>query len=583
LSHDKQVSLPVTLALCLALATACTKPAPTPTQPPEPQPETPTVIKAVINTANATPKTPPTAFAFPDPGTGFAALGTTLVKTTDAGQTWTEVATLDNTPSQLDFPTPSQGWAVTQAGTLLSTTDGGRTWQSKTRPARQVDFVSPTHGFTLEGDKLFATTDGGQTWTETSVNPCGAAYRRFTTIMSFINPQDGWVACGGQPATAMQQKEIYRTRDGGVTWDRIAAAYHTDQQPNEGQIYLGGHLRSVFFLDEQRGWIGLSRGVLLATTDGGVTWEAVQGPMGKAQRYINDLTFLSPDQGYVIDGGILYATADGGQTFTPLLPALQPATALPMQMLDASRWVSAGTSLDGGDILWTDDAGTTWRKVGNIKGETVDALRFAADAQTGWALGTHWAPDASYIQTVYRTDDGGATWQPLYQRNGITFAHLRIVDATTLIASTNTGEVHISRDGGKTFTSITGAEPQPPSHTLRFIGADKGWRLRDFALEVTTDGGKTWTPSTLKTRVVEYELLPDGSAWVTGGEIRNGSHQSELFFTPDWGQTWIPVDLGPLEPGAGAVRCADRDHCLLTVGEARYLTADGGRTWEQRP
>jgi photosystem II stability/assembly factor-like uncharacterized protein len=359
LSQDKQVLLPVTLALCLALATACTKP---PTPAPQ-EPKAPTVITAVINTANATPKAPPTAFAFPDQGTGFAALGTTLVDTQDAGQTWTEIATLDAAITQLDFPTPDQGWAITETQQLLRSKDGGRTWQNENRRARQVDFVSPTHGFTFEGDKLFATADGGQTWTETSINPCGAAYRRFTTIISFMSPQDGWVACGGQPATAMQQKEIYRTRDGGGTWDLIAAAYHSDQQPNKGQIYLGGHLRSIFFLDEQRGWIGLSRGVLLATTDGGVTWNGVQGPMGKAERFIADLTFLSPDHGYIIDGGILYATADGGQTFTPLLPALQPTTALPMHMLDASRWVSAGTSLDGGDIMRTDDAGKTFASI----------------------------------------------------------------------------------------------------------------------------------------------------------------------------------------------------------------------------
>lgn len=577
--RGKQVSLGMTLALCLALATACTKP-PAPEPPPQ-QAETPTIIKAVVNTKTTAPQDPPTAFAFPDPGRGFAALGTTLVSTTDAGQTWTQVAPFVSPVSQLDFPTPQQGWAVTTQAQLLATKDGGRTWQDAGRPARQVDFVSPTHGFTLASGAIFATTDGGQTWAQKALNPCGRQGDRFTTLLSFISPDDGWVACGGQPATAMQQKEIHRTHDGGATWDLIAAAYHSDQQPNEGQIYLGGHLRSLFFLDDQRGWIGLSRGVLLATADGGVTWQSVEGEMGQAERFITDLTFFTPDQGYIIERGILYATADGGRTFTPLLPALEPATALPMQMLDASRWVTAGTKLDGGAILWTADAGKTWRQVGSIQNETVDALRFTADARTGWALGTHWAPDASYIQTVYRTDDGGATWQPQYLRKGIPFKHLQILDQTTLVASTNTGEIEISRDGGQTFTSLTGAEPEPPSHTLRLISPEKGWRLRDFALEVTADGGGTWTPSNLKTRVVEYELLPDGSAWVVGGEIRDGGHQSELFFTPDWGQTWTHFDLGALEAGVGAIRCADRDHCLLTAGNARYATSDGGRTWDQ--
>ncbi|MDF2626488.1 MAG: hypothetical protein K0R39_319 [Symbiobacteriaceae bacterium] len=439
LSHqDKHASLPrprtpalvLTVALALALVTACSRPptvTPPPTDTPPPQQETPapteTLIKATVHgNPTPTPQQQPTAFAFPDPGAGFAALGTTLVATENAGQTWTQVATFDAPITQLDFPTPDQGWAITQNDQLYSSKDGGRTWQYEHRIARQVDFVSPTHGFTLEGGALFATKDGGQTWRQTAASPCGDAGERWSSFLSFSSPEDGWIACGSQPGAGMQGKAIYRTRDGGVTW------------------------------------------------------EGVEGPMGKAERFIADVAFLSPDRGYVLDLGIIYTTADGGQTWTPVLPALAPADALPLQMLGAHRWITAGTRLEGNVILMTDDAGKSWRRAGRLPEDYVDALLFTADAKAGWALGHHWAPDASYIQTVYRTEDGGATWAPRLQRTGVTFANLQMIDAETLIASTNTGEIQISRDGGQTFTPLNPTADQAPSHSARFISLEKGWR-----------------------------------------------------------------------------------------------------------
>jgi photosystem II stability/assembly factor-like uncharacterized protein len=565
------------LLLALLWAAGCSRP--TPPQPPTepPKPETPGVVHATVKPLPEPAPAAPFAFAFTDAAHGWAAAGTAILTTADGGRTWAKLATLASPAAQLDFVSAEQGWAVTKQG-LLVTHDGGRTWADAGRPAAdRVDFADAAHGWVHEGSALFATADGGQTWSAVK-DPCDGS-DEFGFYLSFPTVQTGWVACGWQPATAMQPKAVYRTDDGGQSWDLMAATgIPTEFKGKQGTIPMGGHLSSLFFLDAQHGWMGESRGVLLATADGGRTWQAVPGPMGTVEQFIAGIRFVSARDGFVLDQSILYVTHDGGSSFTPVLPSLAPESSLPAQALDAKTWVAAGTRLDRSAILWTEDAGQTWRKVGAISGEGVGAIRFV-DRQHGWAVGSHWAGSSS-AQTLYATLDGGATWTAVHQ--GPTdgqqqFAAISVLDAQTLIGASGTGQLFLSGDGGASFTPMGG--PQAPSTAPTFISLTKGWRIRDFVLEATADGGKSWAPAGLNSRVVGFDLLPDGSGWVIGGQMVNGTAQFELWFTPDWGKGWTRFDLGALQPGA--VRCADRATCLIGASDGLYETMDGGHIWVQ--
>lgn len=117
-------------------------------------------------------------------------------------------------------------------------------------------------------------------------------------------------------------------------------------------------------------------------------------------------------------------------------------------------------------------------------------------------------------------------------------------------------------------------------HSFDFVSPSHGWKTRDFELQATEDGGRTWTPVGLRTRVVSFDLLPDGTGWVVGGELGSDGLVSQLFRTRDWGRTWTLVNLGGLT--VGAVRFADGDHGLLQSDYNRlFVTGDGGRTWTQ--
>lgn len=101
--------------------------------------------------------------------------------------------------SDVFFLNETLGWIVGYEGTILNTTDGGITWTKS---------IIPIHEF-------------------------GNLYSVF-----FINENIGYV--GGS------DEILFKTEDGGSTWQEV---------PFES---IGGKIKSIYFADENRGWI-LSR------------------------------------------------------------------------------------------------------------------------------------------------------------------------------------------------------------------------------------------------------------------------------------------------------------------------------------
>src|SRR5258708_36792571 len=79
------------------------------------------------------------------------------------------------------------------------------------------------------------------------------------------------------------------------------------------QVGLGGKdLNAVYFVDAKRGWVGGDGGLLSYTEDGGATW--VERPLG-TEHSINDIYFVGKDTGFVLAGGRLFGTSDGGHSW----------------------------------------------------------------------------------------------------------------------------------------------------------------------------------------------------------------------------------------------------------------------------
>jgi len=110
--------------------------------------------------------------------------------------------------------------------------------------------------------------------------------------MSFVSVNTGWIA-------DYLAEECYRTTDGGVTWTAIDLP--SGEQPQ------------LKFVDAQTGWVSLvipGAVKVYKTVDAGATWQA-QFQVDNTS--VRDIEALSPDLAWVImHNGNLMRTSDGG-------------------------------------------------------------------------------------------------------------------------------------------------------------------------------------------------------------------------------------------------------------------------------
>jgi photosystem II stability/assembly factor-like uncharacterized protein len=276
--------------------------------------------------------------------------GGEIFSTTDGGQTWSVQRAWESDgglPRQMQFIDSQNGWVVYDWGYLHQTTDGGHTWRITQVLAREPNnnfavglgrllMVSPQQGFGLGnmGTHLLRTTDGGRTWRATLIREGDVNF----TALSFVDSKHGWVAGiqgmlartddGGQtlrqmPTTpiaaplAMQfvstsigwlldshDFRLYRTGDGGQHWDACQGPSATPA------------IHAFVFRTPTQGWAAAAGGVVLRTTDGCASWQAVQTP---STADLNAVQFLDMNYGWAVgDEGTVLKTTDGGLTWTPV-------------------------------------------------------------------------------------------------------------------------------------------------------------------------------------------------------------------------------------------------------------------------
>ncbi|HEV3468230.1 MAG TPA: YCF48-related protein [Pyrinomonadaceae bacterium] len=211
---------------------------------------------------------------------------TYLMRTTDGGRTWSRVEPdafgAETRLVGVRFAGRERGWVFGELGALYATADGGRTWVRQVVPTRRLllgaAFLDAQHGWVVgAGATLLRTTDGGRTWHE------------------------GRVA--GQLAQYARRSRANRLGRGDGTARRPAAA--AGQAPR---------VNAVAFADGLRGWAVGAGGLVLATSDGGRTWQPQESGV---ETDLHDVKFLDGREGWAVGGeGIILHTADGGATWS---------------------------------------------------------------------------------------------------------------------------------------------------------------------------------------------------------------------------------------------------------------------------
>ncbi len=335
------------------------------------------------------------------------------------------------------------GWAIGASNPeaddhILVTSDGGRIWREVTPPepagaagepkVAVGAFLDAATGWVVYAYREFhiippspvvwATHDGGQTWEPSRVLELLEVFEFFApSNLTFIDSQHGWMMVHAGAGMMHDFMSLYRTQDGGQTWDAVVDA-GSDQIQSCPKTDMA-------FADPNTGWItrdcsGVMDGAALdVTRDGGRTWDSVPLPAPDSQPDLFDPgsacapsspVLFSPQAGMlgvgciVIDSeplahaSYVYQTQDAGLTWRA---AEYPGGAL--RFFDPHTGLALSRSL-----AKSDDGGSTWTV---FKQVAWDGQFSFVDALHGWAV----ARQADQIALVI-TSDGGRTWQELLPR-----------------------------------------------------------------------------------------------------------------------------------------------------------------------
>jgi photosystem II stability/assembly factor-like uncharacterized protein len=312
------------------------------------------------------------------------------------------------------------------------------------------------------------TTDGGRNWVD--VSPPSVPSRASGTAEFFLDATHAWVAeTAGSSRACADHVVTFSTTDAGRTW-RQAAPIQAKIGAGTDTIWAGTPKGAhwLYFIDPLNGWLlvesgppGImaplwSHGDLYRTTDGGLHWKAVaSNPGAAAGCQVGDgMSFASATTGWITLGSCgggpvsgLLVTHDGGVTWgVQRLPATTYGSPV---FLDASHGVL--TDLDAQGFLATADGGRSWQYRGLPPGRVLVDF---SDPSRGWVVANVSPPPGTDLR-LYQTTDGGAIWTPM---------------------KTNLPQ---SQSGG--------------DWSFQFVDARTGFLALGLDLQITSDGGGSWT------------------------------------------------------------------------------------------
>jgi photosystem II stability/assembly factor-like uncharacterized protein len=310
--------------------------------------------------------------------------------------------------------------------------------------------------------------------------------------IQFIGKQYGWIV-GNDWVDANSKSHspsstvFLRTTDAGGTWMK--------------QSIPGTAVWKLKFLNTSLGWaVGETdghRGLILKTTNGGVSWNTVDSSF--SNMYMQAISIVDSLHMWIIAGsssdtlGRIYRSINGGSTW---IAVDSPKIAEPNDMffVDTLKGFAVG---EFGGIVRTVDGGVTWQQVVYVLSQfgNFSPLRkvFFTTRDSGWAIG-----GISGVETKVRTTDGGATWQTSNTFVGSSLHGLHFADSRNgwTVGGVNAGLViERTTDGGITWTK----QQQPfgfpgPNYfeAVYMINASEGWIVGDLgSILRTTNAGLT--------------------------------------------------------------------------------------------
>jgi photosystem II stability/assembly factor-like uncharacterized protein len=294
----------------------------------------------------------------------------------------------------------------------------------------------------------------------------------------------------------------------GITW--LNGLWTSRQRIRQ---YTGGHNET---------WGSTKFNIDSDIADGMVALPPVKpliNPIVTATLSIEDIGWLSADQGWLVVGERLYLTNDQGKHWQELSPeSIQMAYFLPSGL----AWAISSQDEDQLSLLTSSSRGATW--------ESHDLL-LPPDS--------NWHP----LQLMFTSPASG--WMVLQKETSQAF---------------DSGMLMKTSDAGLTWQSYD----LPAAAPINFVSESEGWMINRNGDELfhTMDGGETWQLFPISQYALSQLSLPEGTTF--------SGHQAN-------GLGWAAISTNHCT----GVRSTSSFNCQIATGLQQTL--DGGKTWHEIP
>jgi photosystem II stability/assembly factor-like uncharacterized protein len=339
----------------------------------------------------------------------------------------------------------------------------------------QFGVLGPESAWVLDGNGLFTTGDAGGRWAQ--ITPPASDPLANILSVGFSGPQDAW-AIVLHPESAVVVS-IDRTTDGGRSWSAVSL-------PAAGTSISAG---SISFASPADGFAAFSQyrqahALVFATSDGGARWHEVSA---SAPALGTGIQFTSATDGWAItDTRRLYRTTDGGLHWSePQLPALgqtgSPTAPAGLPAVFGQRGVLLAVAGELAQIDTTDDGGRSWQPhslpfdADALLTQPARQMPFAVPRPAVWlyfAGGELGLTAYANVTFLHVTTDGGRTWTTILPNLGVTgiqslafatesdgWAVLHACPGAASVGCQGTGWLLLfTSNGGRDFTAVS-----PPS------------------------------------------------------------------------------------------------------------------------
>ncbi|WP_369998897.1 WD40/YVTN/BNR-like repeat-containing protein [Winogradskyella sp.] len=462
--------------------------------------------------------------------------GSALWKSTDSGETWTEISTKKGFPEGIlgiigvtVSPVNNQRvWAIVEnkeQGGLYRSEDGGETWSqvnSERKLRQRAWYYTRVYADTEDVDKVYVlnvryhkSTDGGKTFS-THNAPHG-------------DHHDLWIAPENPDRMVIgDDGGAQVTYDGGETW----STYHN--QPTS-QFYR-------------------------VTTDNAFPYRIYV-----AQQDNSTIRIPHRTDGYSITEDDWESTAGGESAHIAVDPE--------------NNDIVYGGSYDGFLTRVNHETGTVrainvWPD--NPMGHGAEGMKYRFQWNFPIIFSKH-NPDRLYTfsQHVHVTENEGQSWEiisPDLTRN----------DPEKLKSSG--GPITQDNTSVEYYCTIFAAQESPLKEGLLWVGSDDG------LIHVTQDGGKNWDnvtpkgmPEWMMINSIEPSAFDEGTCYVAGTKYKTGDFAPYLYKTTDYGKTWKKITNGINEEHFTRVLREDpKRKGLLYAGTetGMYISFNDGKDWK---